>query len=134
VIKSSPKTRAKRVKMKHLSSLVRQIVMLRDGEVCIRADCRRAAKDGYKIDAHHILAKGSHRRLEFEPYNVIPLCFVHHRQWHDAEGREWLEKQFPGKWDALQIMARTAPKLDYELLRIVLEKEVEGLRGERRSQ
>lgn len=125
MIRSSKKTAARRREVSELDGYVRSIVMARD-KGCVK--CGRTAQQGFKMDAAHILPKSHYPLMRFEPYNVMCLCFACHDNWHKqplAQG-EWFDGKFPGRYEALQIAARVAPKIDYALLRIVLKKEAEG--------
>lgn len=123
-MKRSPKARARAREYAELSALVKQIVLARDGYRCWYC----GGKDD--LQAAHILSVGACGRLRFEPFNVLATCLKDHIfGWHrdPAKYIVALEKKYPGRYDALQIMARTAPKLDCKLLRLVLTKEVEAI-------
>lgn len=117
-MKRSPKAVAKAKEVAYLASLVKKIVLARDGYRCWYCGGKE------DLQAAHILSVGASNRLRFEPFNVVTMCLKDHIfGWHrdPAKYIVALEVKFPGRYDALQIMARTAPKIDYKLLKIVLE-------------
>jgi len=123
-IKSSPKTLAKRRIMRELTALVREIVFARDGHKCVF--------DGSTshLQACHVLPKNRAPRLRFEPYNVFCGCADCHLRWH-GDPKYMLvefERLFPGRYETLEIANRNAPKLDYKMLRIALEIELQAER------
>src|SRR3989304_8410780 len=88
-----------------LVTLWGQVIHARDQETCQR--CGRRAP--YKVDAAHILSRGSAPKLKYEPLNGILLCVLHHR-WADSEGtafRTWVDEKWPGRGDKLRLGAGT---------------------------
>ncbi len=129
-MKRSPKAVAKAKEVAYLASLVKKIVLARDGYRCWYCGGKE------DLQAAHILSVGASNRLRFEPFNVVTMCLKDHIfGWHrdPAKYIVALEVKFPGRYDALQIMARTAPKIDYKLLKIVLELGCASVKGARRE-
>lgn len=82
---------------KKLEPLVKDFIKRRDDYTCQRCGKR---VDGSNCHASHILPVGSHSKMQFEPYNMITLCFHDHINfWHkDPNGAsEWFERTFPGR-------------------------------------
>lgn len=128
-MKRSRKAIAKGKIVHELDGLVRQFVFARDGNMCVV--CKKPSPT---LQAAHILPKGRVPLLRFEPYNIMTMCLYHHLHWWHKdvlEAYNWFDATYPGKMENLQIMARTAPRLDMKLLRIVLQKEVEALGAEK---
>ncbi len=122
-MRRSPKALAKNRIVRELDGYVRQIVFARDGNKCVF--------DGSVsfLQACHVLPKGRCPRLRYEPFNVVCGCAGCHLRWH-SDPRFMLaefDRLFPGRYEQLEIMNRTAPKLDTKLLRIVLSREAAAL-------
>jgi len=99
----------KRKMMQELDLLVREEVFELAGHKCER--CGKT--EG--LQASHILNKGSHQRLRFEPHNIIALCVGCHLYfWHKSplEAAQWLNEKWPTRYQELLVMDRNAPKLD----------------------
>lgn len=108
---------------KVLTSLMYQCVTTKWGEMCLY--CKQ-----HKGQMSHIYPKGKYRRLEFEPDNVIPLCYAHHIHfWHKnpIEAREWLDSFFPKKtMEKLKMatLSRDKWSMDYKLQKLYLEQRL----------
>jgi len=79
-----------------LDDLCRKVILIRDGFVCRKCG-QGPAQHGVrvKLDAHHILTKGSHPELRWEIGNLVSLCRLCHSWFHDgatpeADKHEWL--------------------------------------------
>lgn len=63
--------------------------------------------------------------LEFEPENIIALCYRHHfHYWHSSpmEAHEWINKTMPDRMKQLKLMAQSgAGTRNYKLLRVYLK-------------
>ena len=97
--------------------LVRQIIMERDHNECQRCG------NLHQLQAAHLLSKARRPRLRFELLNVIALCkgchlyFAH----KDPIGfTDWLQHKYPGRIEALKLMAATAGRTDLKELLIGL--------------
>lgn len=106
---------------KELNSLIHEILERRD-KYCLRCGNKN-------FQASHIYPKGKYRKMEFEPSNIISLCFsCHIGFWHKSprDANEWIENKLSKKWlDKLKLMAQSgAGTRDYKLLKIYLEKEL----------
>ena len=111
-----------------LITLWGQVIHARDEE-CQR--CWRRAP--YKLDAAHVLSRGSAPKLKYEPLNGILLCVIHHR-WADGEGtefRNWVNEKWPGRVDQLRLWARTRGKIDKAMVKVQLRLELQNLQRER---
>lgn len=96
-----------------LKGLIREHVIANAGYQC------EFCGSTTNLQAAHILSVGAHKRLEFEPYNILCLCLKDHLYgWHKDPGKyhRWLEEKFPGRYDRLLIASRCAPKVDVKLL------------------
>jgi 5-methylcytosine-specific restriction endonuclease McrA len=60
-----------------------------------RHTCQRCGGEG--TDAHHLLTKGSHIELEFDPRNLLLLCRSCHQSAHrdPAVFNRWAADEFP---------------------------------------
>src|ERR1700723_3384618 len=115
-IKRSPKSQARKRQISELDGLLRQHVLERDGNVCVR--CGRYPPTCV-LQSAHVLSKGPASRLRFEPDNLMSLCIACHIFfWHKSphEAVAWFNEKYPGRYERLQIAARCAPKLDLKLL------------------
>jgi hypothetical protein len=124
-MKRSRKAIAKAKEYAELDGYVRKIVFARDGNVCVVC-----GKPSPTLQAAHILPKGRYPRLRFDPFNVLAMCFHDHMaRWHKDPmwAAAWMEGRYPGRYDLLLFMARSAAKIDVKLLRIVLQAEVAAL-------
>lgn len=77
------------------------------------------------LQAAHILSVGAHKRLQFEPYNILCLCLKDHIYgWHRDPDKyfAWIDEKFPGRRERLRIADRCAPKVDVKLLLTVWRK------------
>lgn len=109
-------TKGKRAMEKELDGLLRNFVLAR-----ALFSCEWCKKRDLPLFSSHVLPKGAYPRLRFEPYNLMSLCYACHmgnKGWHkDIMGaREWFDKEYPGRYQDLQIAARNAPKIDLKLL------------------
>ena len=110
---------------KELNALLHKLVRLRDGEHCLR--CPKTAR----LQLSHIYPKGKKRGMEFEPDNVKLLCVGCHLYWwhkNPMEAMEWLKTVIPtARLDRLKLMSQTTNKIDFNLQKIFIEKEIERL-------
>lgn len=113
---------------KVLRILLRQILVLRDGECCMR--CRTTEN----LQMSHIYPKGKHRRMEMEPENIKFLCYrCHFHFWHKSpiEAWEWLGTVMPiDRLKRLKLRANMIDKspFDYRLYKLFLEGEITRLK------
>jgi 5-methylcytosine-specific restriction endonuclease McrA len=110
----APTKRTNDLKLKQeLDGLLRAFVLERDGHTCVRCGSTN------KLQAAHILSKGTHPRLRFEPLNLLSLCVACHIfGWHrnPVEFAEWLETKYPGRHERLLIADRCSPRVDVKCL------------------
>lgn len=105
-----------------LRKLLREVIFARDEHKCLR--CRRQVQ----LAPAHIYPKGTYRKLEFEPLNVITLCFACHicfAHKNPVEFTAWLEENI--SWfPKLKQMRKTDSGLilDYNLIKLMLKKEL----------
>lgn len=100
------------------------------GETCLK--CGRSAPQ-WKIDAAHILSRGAHPRLKYEPLNGIALCFTCHRWYdqhkgshHDGEADRWVRAKIGEQRYQKLLIEDTFPRPDKETIRIVLRALASG--------
>jgi hypothetical protein len=123
-IKPTPKARRAPSLRAECDGLVRELVLRRDGNCCLR--CGKTDK----LQAAHILSKGHYQRIRFELLNVLSLCvgchiYGAHRD--PADFVEWLEEKYPGRIQLLRELAATAAKVDLKELAIGLRLEVAAI-------
>jgi len=114
---------------KVLKSILRQILILRDGEFCLK--CGKTER----LSASHIYPKGRYRSMEYEPDNLKLLCYYCHIHWwhkNPIEAKEWLANTISKKrLKRLHTMSLTQGwKFDYNLQKIFLESELKKLEKE----
>ena len=66
--------RASAATRKRLDALLRQAVLLRDGNTCRRCGAGKKSGRGGGIQAAHILPKGTWRSMRYDMENGIALC------------------------------------------------------------
>lgn len=113
-------TKEKRALEMELDALLSQFVRTRDGWKCVFC----GSSD--RPQAMHLLGKGAHPRLRFEPMNLRTGCYACHlgsRGWHNDSTPYW-SKLEPGLRERLEIADRCAPKVDLKLLLCVWRQEV----------
>jgi len=137
-----PKPTAKRKKRNHVRKratserrklevrcreLTALLVKQRDEYTC--QWCGQTQEQGFKIDAAHVLPKGTHPRMQFELINIVSLCFrCHDQRWHkESRGLPWFKEAYPDRWATIQIAQAMPRKIDLKELLIILESEVKGL-------
>jgi hypothetical protein len=110
-----------------IMSLIHELVVLRDGEKCLR--CGKTER----LQMSHIYPKGRYRRLELEPDNIKFLCFSCHLCWfhkNPIEARDWLDSVMPkNRLERLKLMSLDSSpnRLDLKLHKIFLEHEIKRL-------
>ena len=112
---------------KALYALIREILVARDGEKCLR--CGRQDK----LQMSHIYPKGRYRSMEYMDLNIKFLCFpCHFFFWHrnPIEAHEWLNTVLSKeRLDKLKLMANTyMGKFDWKLHKLYLENELKKYR------
>lgn len=113
-------------KQAKLKALVRKILILRDGERCLRC-----GKTGAYLHASHIHSVGGNKGMEFETDNIILLCYYHHFFWWHLDTRKankWLEGVLDKKrLKQIDKMAyqQINKKQSYETIKRRLEKEIQ---------
>ena len=114
---------------KTINELLRQFIILRDSEKCLR--CGRSDQP---LAMSHIYPKGTHRSMEYEPDNLKLLCAMrcHICWWHKdvMAAHEWLATAIPkARLDKLKLMANTPHKVpEYKLLKLWLEQEIKKMK------
>lgn len=102
-----------------LTTLMYECVTSKWGTMCIK--CKRN-----KGQMSHIYPKGKYRRLEFEPDNVLPLCYHCHIHWwhkNPIEAQEWLKtKVHPRILNKLKLttLERSKWSMDFNLVKLYL--------------
>ena len=112
---------------KALYALIREILVARDGEKCLR--CGRQDK----LQMSHIYPKGRHRGMEYYPENIKLLCTGCHLFWwhkHPMEASLWITTVISKeRLDKLKLMANTyMGKFDWKLHKLYLENELKKYR------
>lgn len=76
--------------------LAKAIAKERDDYTCQK--CGKRGKDGWKIDASHVIPDGRCERLNTDPQNMKALCFSCHKLWWHLSPLEagiWFFEKFP---------------------------------------
>lgn len=113
----------RRKKIKYLRSLLTKIVRARD-KWCLRCHTMNG------LQAAHIYPKGKYRKMEFDPDNVIGLCWSCHMHWAHKDVRgfnKWLEETLPKeRLKRLDQRAKYVCRspIDLSLVKIDLENEL----------
>lgn len=117
----------RRPTVKALDALVREIVMLRDGNRCQLVKAGMGPCGGH-LQACHILGKGAYPALRHEPLNVIAGCWRHHApqspaSWHSnpMDYAEWFKREHPSRWETLNHMRMFTGKHEPQTTRLYLE-------------
>ena len=106
----------------NLRKLLKEAVFERDGHRCVRCGSTK------RLSPSHIYPKGKYRKLEFEPTNILTLCYACHLHfWHKnpVEAWEWLKDYMPKEdldWLKLRTQVVDKKPMDYNLLKIYLAK------------
>ena len=117
-------------KRKELNKHLHQLLRLRDGKKCLR--CKKTER----LQLSHIYPKGKYRKIEFDSDNVILLCVGCHLYWwhkNPIEAHDWLKSTIPEKRLSrlkLRALYVDKSKMDYNLIKIGLQKEIERLQAE----
>src|SRR5215469_6982076 len=92
-----PRVKSDRQKLvEKVDKLIGNQVKERDHWKCVRCGSDK------QLNAAHVLPKGAHPRLRFEPENIITLCFSCHIVfWHrnPLEAKEWFDAAYPGRYE-----------------------------------
>jgi len=114
---------------KELNNLLRQIIVLRDKEQCLR--CPKTDK----LAMSHIFPKGRYKRLQYDPDNLKFLCFACHIGWwhkNPIEAGEWIESVLDKKrMDRLKFIAyqdRSMWNMDFNAEKLYLEQMIKKLK------
>ena|ERR1035437_1850698 len=107
-----------------INGLLRQLVILRDSEKCLR--CSKIDR----LQMSHIYPKGTHRKMEFLPENLKLLCVGCHLYWwhkNPIEAWEWLRETIPKeRISYLKLRSQVIDKsqFDYNLTKLYLDQEI----------
>lgn len=112
--------------MQQLDLLVKAYVHARDYYQCLKC-----GKTEY-LQAAHIRPKGRFQRLRFDPLNILTLCRGCHLFWAHKDPAafvRWIEREYPGRLDQLEVCAAVARKADLQELLIYWteQNEKDGL-------
>lgn len=125
-LSTMPKLNAYQRKVLH--GLMKELLILRDGEKCLKCTKTNA------LQMSHIYPKGHYRRMEFDPYNLKLLCVGCHLYWwhrNPMEARDWLASVLPNdRLDYLKTrsLVTGGPLPDYNLIKLDLENEIRKLK------
>uniref|UniRef100_A0A6M3XT22 Putative homing endonuclease n=1 Tax=viral metagenome TaxID=1070528 RepID=A0A6M3XT22_9ZZZZ len=112
-----------------IMSLIRELIVLRDGEKCLR--CGKTER----LQMSHIYPRGRYGRMALDPDNIKLLCFACHLCWYHKnpiEAKDWLDSVIPKKrLQRLKLMSLDSSpnRLDRKLLKIYLESEIKRLKA-----
>lgn len=112
---------------KNIYKLLRELLIVRDGEKCARCGNTEA------LALSHIYPKGSQRGMELDPDNIIFLDYKCHICWwhkNPIEAWEWLQTKLPKKrLDRLKLMSQVTNKVpEYKLYKLWLENEIKKMK------
>ena len=130
---------------KECLNLWQQIIKLRAGNKCEFYRCNKTAEH-YKLDAHHIFSKGTHKHLKFDVDNGLCLCILNHTFGKEAAHTDpnFLNKIL-GRIDGykairteqwftlLERKAWSVAKLDLKLEEIYLKQELKKYANKQQS-
>jgi len=127
----------RRILIDKLDDVCRDIIRIRDDWTCQRCDSYLKSKPKGAHPAH-IFSKGAHPNLRHDLLNILLLCWVCHRWWHDeSEGKVWFAKKFPVRDDYLWkkaysiLVSRKTSLADLEQLLVKHKQKLEEmLKGE----
>lgn len=112
---------------KIIKELLREIVLRRYGERCLR--CGR--KEG--IQMSHIYSVGAYKKLEYDEDNIKPLCIRCHLYWwhkNPMDAKDWIETVIPKeRLQRLKLRAQSNSKgiNDYKLLLVYLKQKMKDI-------
>lgn len=134
MIRRAPlKRRGKRAATtKELDAMLRQIVLIRDGNRCRKCGIEKRVGRGRGLEAAHIFPKGQYPGLRYELGNVLTLCHKDHFFWwhkNPIEAHDWARRELGT--DTLASLRRVGlsrrGKRDPVAMKFYLEKELEKL-------
>jgi len=111
---------------KELKSLIRQFILLRDGEKCRRCGTSE------KLQCSHIYSVGAYKKLEFDTDNIVILCFkCHFLFWHKEPlaASEWIKTVVDKKiLDRLKLRSQQTGKgmRDFKILKAMLSQQIKN--------
>lgn len=107
------------VKIKSRKQLIKKCDDICRTIVHARASCEHCGKQE-SLQWHHIISR-EEKKVRWNLDNSLLLCAgCHLYWWHKYPGRalKWLEEQWPGRYDYLELLIQTTPpKIDLEELR-----------------
>lgn len=116
-----------------IKGLIRQVIVLRDGEYCLRCGSTQ------KLQMSHIFSVGAHKKLEYDWDNIKFLCYrCHFHWWHKnpMEASEWIRTVINSeRYERLKLFAYQSNSKgvrDYNTLKIALTSEIKRLEHEPR--
>jgi|ERR1035437_2497205 hypothetical protein len=113
---------------KAVNGLLRELIVLRDGESCLR--CKKTTA----LQMSHIYPKGHYRKLEYDEQNLKLLCVgCHLFWWHKSpmEAQQWLTAILPkDRLDYLKLRSQVNDKtpFDFNLIKLYLQQEIAKLK------
>ena len=109
---------------KEIKRLLRELVVARDGEKCLR--CGRTDT----LQMSHIYSVGQEKKLEYDEDNLKLLCLRCHLYWwhkEPLEASEWIKKVIPKERLQrlhLRKISNAKNPMDYKLLKLYLENKI----------
>ena len=88
---------------KRLEKLVKEIVKIRDGNVC---QFSGELVEGSNCHASHVIPVSADGRLAFDPLNLKVLSYHWHLNWwhkHPIAAGDWFKTKFPTRWEYLHL-------------------------------
>lgn len=129
---TSRRSRARQLTTKDLDTLLRQVVLIRDGNRCRWCGISKRVGRGRGLEAAHIWPKGQFPWLRYDLGNVITLCHrCHFFRWHRSplEAQDWIRRTMGTDTLASlrQVGLSRRGKLDYMAMKFYLEGELKKL-------
>lgn len=112
---------------KVINGLLRQLVVLRDKERCLK--CHKTDR----LQMSHIYPKGHYRKLEYDENNLKLLCVGCHLYWwhrNPIEAQRWLQSVLPRErleYLHTRSLVNDKTPFDFNLIKLYLERQIKKL-------
>lgn len=110
----------------HCDRLWAELIKLIHGKKCAKCGTE------FNIHSHHLISR-TNWNLRFDVDNGLPMCEYHHIIWlkqYPIDYVRWLNKEYPGLLDKLELKRYEKARHDYTLLKIYLESEIKKFKLE----